>query len=210
MLGSVGELTNNRLNGRMLDRIAAVISTVLNPFLIPVASILIIAPIYADTGRQAVSWIAVVTLFVGVLPVLFILTLFRLGRISSVNLIIRAQRVTPLVFALACAMLGAGVLYLIDAPRQLIWLCIAYVINGIVFVAITPMWKISFHTGVAAGCVTALVLVVHARFAWLFLILPPIAWARVHRKRHTVLQTVVATLIAVIGAALLLHFASSI
>ena len=75
----------------------------------------------------------------------------------------------------------------------------------VIFGAITQVWKISFHTGVFTGCVTVLVLILHdARFAWLFLLVPLIAWARVRRKRHTLVQTVVGALIALINTVVVL------
>ncbi|MCZ6679935.1 MAG: hypothetical protein O7E52_22100 [Candidatus Poribacteria bacterium] len=190
-------LISNELRTQMLDRIAAVISILMSPFLVPIASILLVVRIYAVTSQQALLWALIVILFVSVLPSLFILLLFGLGRISDMRLIVRAERMTPLFFSLVSALAGAVILHLVNAPREIVWLGIAYVINGVVFVLITPAWKISFHSGVAAGCVTALALLVNVQFAWLFLLLPLIAWARVHRKRHTVLQTVVAAILAV-------------
>ena len=189
----------------MLDRIAAAISFLLSPFLVPVVSIVLVVRIYAVPIQQALLWGLIVVLFVSVLPTLFILILFRFGQLSDIGLTIREQRAKPLFFSLASAFVGVGILYLVDAPREIVWLCIAYLINGIVFTLITPLWKISFHSGVAAGCVTALTLLVSIQLAWFFLLLPLIAWARVHRKRHTPLQTVVATLIAVVNTAMVLQ-----
>ena len=69
------------------------------------------------------------------------------------------------------------------------------------------MWKISFHSSVATGCVTVLVMLVNPQLGWLFLLVPLIAWARVYRKRHTLLQTVVGAVLAVGNTALVLHLA---
>ena len=57
------------------------------------------------------------------------------------------------------------------------------------------------------SCVTVLVLILHdAWFAWLFLLVPLIAWARVRRKRHTLIQTVVGAVIALINTVVVLQF----
>ena len=144
--------------------------------------------------------------FFSLLPVFFILILFRLGRVSHLNLEVKEQRTLPLLFAIGAACIGLGIFYIIGAPREIIWAGVAYISNGIIFGAITQVWKISFHTGVFTGCVTVLVLILHdAWFAWFFLLVPLIAWARVRRKRHTLIQTVVGALIALINTVVVLQ-----
>lgn len=144
--------------------------------------------------------------FFSLLPILFILILFRLGRVSNLNLEVKEQRTLPLLFAIGAACIGLGIFYVIAAPREIIWAGLAYIANGIIFGAITQFWKISFHTGVYTGCVTVLVLILpDAGFAWLFLLVPLIAWARVRRKRHTLVQTVVGVLIALINTIVVLR-----
>ena len=144
--------------------------------------------------------------FFSLLPVFFIFILFRLGRVSNLNLEVKEQRTLPLLFVIGAACIGLGIFYVIGAPREIIWAGIAYIANGVIFGAITQVWKISFHTGVFTGCVTVLVLILHdARFAWLFLLVPLIAGARVRRKRHTLVQTVVGALIALINTVVVLR-----
>lgn len=144
--------------------------------------------------------------FFSLLPILFILFLFRLGRVSNLNLEVKEQRTLPLLFAIGAACIGLGIFYVIGTPREIIWAGIAYIANGVIFGAITQFWKISFHTGVYTGCITVLVLILHdARFGWLFLLVPLIAWARVRRKRHTLIQTIVGVLIALINTVVILR-----
>ena len=144
--------------------------------------------------------------FFSLLPVFFIFILFRLGRVSNLNLEVKEQRTLPLLFAIGAACIGLGIFYVMDSPREIIWAGVAYIVNGVIFGAITQVWKISFHAGVYTGCVTVLVLILHdARFAWFFLLVPLIAWARVRRKRHTLVQTVVGALIALINTVVVLR-----
>ena len=139
------------LNTQMLDRLAVTISVLFNPFLLPLASILLIVRMSVATTQQGLLWMVIVILFASVLPMLFILLLFRLGQLSDFRLTVREQRAKPLIFSLVSALVGSGILYILDAPREVIWLCIACVINGVVLTLITKVWKISFHSGVAAG-----------------------------------------------------------
>jgi len=159
------------------------------------------------TTQQGLLWMVIVILFASVLPMLFILLLFRLGQLSDFRLTVREQRAKPLIFSLVSALVGSGILHILNAPREIIWLCIACVINGVVLTLITQVWKISFHSGVAAGCMTGLVTLISSQFVYLFILLPFIAWARVHRKRHTYLQTIIAAPIAVASTAVVLQLA---
>ena len=205
--GSDSKIMRHTLNTQMLDRIAVTISVLFSPFLLPIASILLIVRISVATMQQRFLWMVIVILFASVLPMLFILMLFRLGQLSDFRLTVREQRAKPLIFSLVSALVGSGVLHLLNAPREIIWLCIACVINGVVLTLITKVWKISFHSGVAAGCMTGLTTLISSQFVWLFILLPIIAWARVHRKRHTYLQTIIAAPIAVANTAAVLLLA---
>jgi len=189
----------------MLDRIAVAISVIFSPFLIPVPTILLLAWTYANSLQQVMLWMLVVSVFASVLPSVFILALVRSVRLSDLHLAVRKQRLAPLYLSLVSTLVGIIVLQSIDAPSQIVLPCIAYAINGVVFTAITHRWKISFHCGSAAGSIIVLMLLVDAKIAWLSLLLPLIAWARVHRKRHTILQTVAAALIAAAGTVLVLQ-----
>jgi len=46
--------------------------------------------------------------------------------------------------------------------------------------------------------VTALAYIVTPKMALLFLLIPLVAWARIQRKRHTLIQTLAGAIIAVI------------
>ena len=205
--GSDSKIIRHALNTQMLDRLAVTISVLFNPFLLPIASILLIVRTSVPTMQQGLLWMVIVILFASVLPMLFILLLFRRGQLSDFRLTVREQRAKPLIFSLVSALVGIGILYFLDVPREIVWLCIACVINGLVLTLVTQVWKISFHSGVAAGCMTGLVALISSQFVCLFILLPFIAWARVHRKRHTYLQTIIAAPIAVASTAVVLQLA---
>ena len=204
---SESKIIRHALNTQMLDRLAVTISVLFNPFLLPLASILLIVRTSVATTQQGLLWMVIVILFASVLPMLFILLLFRRGQLSDFRLTVREQRAKPLIFSLVSALVGIGILYFLDVPREIVWLCIACVINGLVLTLVTQVWKISFHSGVAAGCMTGLATLISGQFIYLFILLPFIAWARVHRKRHTYLQTIIAAPIAVASTAVVLQLA---
>ena len=70
--------------------------------------------------------------FFSLLPVFFIFILFRLGRVSHLNLEVKEQRTLPLLFAIGAAGIGLGIFYIIGAPREIMWAGVAYLSNGVV------------------------------------------------------------------------------
>lgn len=181
----------------MLSRIAAVVSGILSPFLVFIATILLMVRQYATTPREALLWSLISILFASVLPFLFIFTLVCLGKVEGMHIVIREQRGGPLLFLLASALIGTLIWYVIGAPKALVLLGVTYFVVGVVFTTITLFWKISFHSGVLAASVVALTRVVAVKLLVLMVLVPLLAWARMYRKRHTLLQNVVAVSLAI-------------
>jgi membrane-associated phospholipid phosphatase len=187
-------------------RIAWGISVLFSPFLVPIATAVGVIQKHA-APQNALRWLAIVVLFVTVLPVLSIAVMVRYAKVSDLHLHNREERLLPLCCTLVSMVVGTVLLHQLGAAREIVWAGIAYIVNSVIFSAITPIWKISFHSSVATGCVTVLVMLVNPQFGWLFLLIPLIAWARVYRKRHTLLQTVVGAVLAVGNTVFILYLA---
>ena len=180
------------------------ISVLFSPFLVPIATAAGVVHKHADP-QNALRWLAIVVLFVTVLPALSIAVMVRFSKVSDLHLQHREERLLPLCCTLISMIVGTVLLHRLGAAREIVWAGVAYITNSVIFSAITPLWKISFHSSVATGCVTVLVMLVNPLFGWLFLLVPLISWARVYRKRHTLLQTVVGAVLAVSNTAIVLH-----
>lgn len=179
-------------------------SVVFSPFLVPIATAVGVVQKYADP-QDVLRWLVIVVVFITVLPVLSIALMVRSDRVSDFHLQNREERLLPLCCTLVSMIVGTVLLHQLGAAREIVWAGVAYITNSVIFSAITPLWKISFHSSVATGCVTVLVMLVNPQFAWLFLLVPLISWARVYRKRHTLLQTVVGAVLAVSATVIVLH-----
>ena len=57
-------------------------------------------------------------------------------------------------------------------------------------ITISSYWKISLHMAGVGGFSTALVFVFGAPALFAFISLPLVAWARLHRRKHTIMQLV--------------------
>lgn len=181
-------------------------SVLFSPFLVPIATAVGVVQKYAEP-QDTLRWLVIVAVFITVLPVLSIALMVRSARVSDLHLQNREERLLPLCCTLISMIVGTVLLHHLGAAREIVWAGIAYITNSVIFSAITPIWKISFHSSVATGCVTVLVMLVSPQFGWLFLLIPLISWARVYRKRHTLLQTVVGAVLAVGNTAIVLYMA---
>ncbi|RKU27336.1 hypothetical protein C6497_11340 [Candidatus Poribacteria bacterium] len=181
-------------------------SVAFSPFIVPIVTAVIVIQKHAMTSQDVLLWLGIVTLFVTILPILGIVLLVKFSKVGNLHLHAKEERIIPLCFIVLSMILGTVILYKIGAAQKIILACIAFIANSIVFSAITPLWKISFHTSVTTGCIMVLVFLVNTSFIWFFLLIPLIAWARIYRERHTFLQTVVGTLLAIINTALVFHF----
>ncbi|MEU8382288.1 hypothetical protein [Streptosporangium sp. NPDC048865] len=123
----------------------------------------------------------------------------RRGRLDSMHLVDRSSRTKPMLVGLVTVAAGLVLLAVLDAPA--IVTATAAVMLGWVLVlgSITLKWKISFHTGVAAGAAVVLahVLPAAATLAVGAVLVGLIGWARVRVSHHTPAQVVAG---AVAGA----------
>lgn len=186
--------------------VALATSIIFSPFIVPIVTAVFVIHKHAGTTKEVIHWLTVVAIFVTGLPVLAITLLSRFSKVSSIHLPTKEERLIPLCLTLTSMILGTVVLHQIGANQQIIWVCQAYIVNSIVFSAITPLWKISFHTSVTTGCIIVLMLLVHFNLIWLFLLIPLIAWARVYREKHTLLQTIAGTILATTNTMLFAFF----
>jgi membrane-associated phospholipid phosphatase len=180
------------------SRLASLLSFLFSPFVAPIVAIFFLVRVYAQTWEQFALWTTINVLFITIIPFLYIYIQVKQGKLTDIHILIRGQRILPLLFAQISAIIGVFILYLLSAPKGLIYLGICYIVNGIVFILITQFWKISLHCGVVAGCVTALAYIVNPKMAFLFFLIPIVAWARIQKKRHTLIQTIAGAIIAII------------
>ena len=170
-------------------RVALCISVFFSPFIVPIVTAVFIVRKHASSSQEVYLWVAVIAVFVTILPILSVLLLFRFSKVSNVHLPDKDERLLPLCIICVSMALGAIVLYNIGASWKIVWVCLAFIFP-------------SLHTSVATGCILVLVLLLNVKLVWLFLVIPIITWARIYRKRHTLLQTLAGTVVATINTML--------
>jgi hypothetical protein len=144
-----------------------------------------------STGSGQASgllWAILTLLIVTGIPLAYLLIGIRRGWVSDMELSKREERPRFILISLSSDLLALGILWLGNAPHLLSVLVMTYLCLAIVMFSISLFWKISMHMAGVGGFSTALVFVFGAAAGWAFLSLPLVAWARLHRRKHTPAQ----------------------
>lgn len=141
-------------------------------------------------GWPGIVWGVIAGIFSGVLPILWIKWGERRKLWGDRHVRRRQDRLLVIPGIMVSVGSGIAVMMVFDAPRELLALVVAMMAALAVFLLITTVWKISFHTAVPAGAVAVAVLA----FGWWALAAVPlivmIGWSRLVLSAHTLAQVV--------------------
>jgi hypothetical protein len=180
----------------MRQRLARLITNILNPFLISFIVLILLAYKATSSTADFIKW-AGISLAISVLPTLIIaIIMVRSKRLDSFFSNPRQQRYIIYIIACLLGALGCGLLWYLKAPELLLDTFIAGLVSIIVFTGINYFWKISLHMAFMAASAAALIIVYGAAAAWTCLLLPPVAWARIELKQHSLAQVVTGGVLA--------------
>lgn len=151
---------------------------------------LLISPVIEPGFPESVGFGALAALFVCVIPLVLLLVLVRLGKVTDHHVSDRKQRAPVLLMALGSILAGLMVLQAFGAPPSVVAMVLAVVGGVVVLAAVSPFWKMSGHAA-AVSC-AAVIAVVMLGAAWwpLLMLIPAVGWSRVVLRAHTVAQVV--------------------
>lgn len=145
-------------------------------------------------GWAGVGWAAIAALLCGGVPAAVIAAGVRSGRFGNHHITDRSQRPALIVVIVALVALALALLVILGAPRVMI-ACVAVMLATLAVLGpVTLVWKISFHTAVAAGSFVMLAAVVPAATAYVVgglgtATVGLIGWSRAVLGDHTPAQT---------------------
>jgi membrane-associated phospholipid phosphatase len=182
----------------MRDRIARLVSNIFNPFLMSASVLVLLSFKDAPSVAEALKW-AAISLAISVLPV-FSVVIWLVCRKKMDGFFdnTRGQRRSVYIVASALGVLGCGLMWGLKAPEMLSVTFTTGFVELVVFMGINHYWKISLHTAFAAGAVTIVSLVYGLAAIWTILLLPPVAWARIALKQHSIAQVATGALLAAV------------
>lgn len=155
---------------------------------------LLVSPLTEDGFPGTMVYGALAALFVCVLPLILLLVLVRLGKVTDHHVSDRKQRAPVLLMALGSILAGLLVLEAAGAPRSVVAMVLAVVGGVVVLAAVSPFWKMSGHAAAISCSAVIAVLMLGPAWAPLLLLVPAVGWSRVVLRAHTVAQVVAGSL----------------
>lgn len=190
----------------MKKQIASLTSGILNPFLVSVVVILLLSFKSASSTSDAVKW-SLILVAISILPVLLVIVyLAHKNKLEGIFINVRRERNKIYLLATFFAVAGGILLLCLGAPMVLVASLVAGLSAIFVFMWINLLWKISLHTAFAASSVTILTIVYGSVGALTAMLVPPVAWARIEMKHHSLAQTVAGALLAALIVVVVFHF----
>lgn len=181
---------------QLSDRLAFVISALFSPYITAFVFIAFISYHYSRNLSQFLPWMLTFSFFGILVPGFYVLWLLEARKIHDLHIFELKDRKIPFLVAGISSAIGAFLLFVLHAARPVIVIGVAYAVNVIGIALITLLWKVSIHTALFSAIATIAVILFGSHFWWLYLILIPLAWSRIHRRRHTIWQAVAGSLIA--------------
>jgi len=184
----------------MTDRLARWISIFFDSSILSLPIFLAFG--YVSSGISGLLWAILMLFIVSGIPLAYLLIGRKRGWISDMELSRREERPLFILISLSSDLLALGILWVANGPHLLSVLIMTYLCLATVMFTISIFWKISMHMAGVGGFATALVFVFGAPALWAFLSLPLVAWARLHRRKHTPAQLAAG---AIAGIAVVLY-----
>jgi membrane-associated phospholipid phosphatase len=178
---------------RAKNRIAGWITEVFQPPVV-VSVQLLVSPLTQQGFPGTMAYGALAALFVCVIPLLLLLVLVRLGKVSDHHVSDRKQRAPVLLMALGSIVAGLLVLEAAGAPESVVAMVLAVVGGVVVLAGVIPFWKISGHAAAISSSAVIAVMMLGPAWLPLLLLIPAVGWSRVVLRAHTVAQVVAGSL----------------
>ena len=178
------------------DYIAFGVSAVFSPYITATVFIVLITYFYAQSLSQFLPWVLTFLFFAVIVPGMYLLWLIEIKKITDIHIAERKDRKWPFLVGGISALIGAMVLICLGAAKPVQVIGVTYAVNALAVAFVTLFWKISIHTALFSAVATISVIIFGPFYFWLYLLLIPLIWSRIHRGRHTILQTLAGALMA--------------
>ena len=181
---------------KFFDCIAFGVSAIFSPYITAGAFILLITYTYAENLKQFLPWLGIAVFCTVIVPGGYVLWLIEKEGIKDIHLSDHEERKIPFMITAISATVGAIALSAVGASKPVVVMGVTYAANAVTVAILTLVWKVSIHNALLSSAVTVIVILFGVQFAWLYLLLIPLAWSRIYRHRHTLTQVVGGSLIA--------------
>lgn len=206
------------------ERLAYAVTYAVNPLVMPVIALGMVAAWSPAPTGEVLLITATAAVFFAVIPAAYLFHLSRSGRISSVEIRSRKQRIRPLFMGALLLVPGVVAVGAVASTTQMLMLGLAatFVINALLVGIITVWWKISIHASAVAGVVALVVGMIpfpfiHVDASTLALAmsgsiaaLAAVMWSRVRLDAHSRAEVAVGAIFGMLITWVELYFITSL
>lgn len=188
-----------------MQRIARISTEVAQPPLV-LSLLLVLAAVRDGGGVTALLPGLVAAVTICLAPLLVVVILARQGKLTDHHVGDKKQRRPVMLWTLASALIGCGILTLIDTPVT-VWALIAGILGGILaLIIVSPFWKVSGHAMTLGGATVSSAMLFGVWSIPFVIAAPLVCWSRVYLKDHTLSQVITGfmTGLVVFGSACVL------
>lgn len=201
------------------DRVATLVSACLNPLLMSALAVGLVATGYDAPRAEVWAVIGLSMMFMFIMPLFYLLALFRTGRVRSLALRDRMKRRWPMIISIVLMIILYPSLLAVAQTTAAAVLSVAgiYLVNTVLLLMITVRYRISLHA-VGLASFVAITAVFGALpsfegfpggtalFAVAVASLPLIAWARIRKRENETGEVVLGILFGLVVPTLELAF----
>ncbi len=161
---------------------------------------LLSVPLFVAVGLDVAGWrgllwaLLCISLTSG-LSLLYLVYLTHAGEVLDPRNIPRAERVRPLRVVAGLHAAAFVAVSLSGGPAELRAALLSYALATLLFALLTPLSNLSLHAAGVSGAAVCLTYVFGAWGLPVFLLLPPVFWARLTLGRHTPAELVLGALV---------------
>lgn len=187
---------------KFLHTLALLLSIFFSPYLISVFFVFIAIWHFED---RRPAWFIVPTLFLGIIPFIMALVLRKAGKISDLHISNLRQRRLFYQLAILPTLICTVVIYFYQVPMIIVRMMVGCILGLLVLAITTPYLKLSGHLAVLSGALLGLWYLYGNKIAFSFMLIPILAWARLYRRRHTLVEIILAIILGMVcmGTALI-------
>jgi hypothetical protein len=157
---------------------------------------------WIEGGTTGIGWAILTLVIVTGIPLAYLLIGRKRGWVSDMEMTQRSERPRFILVSLSSDVFALLILHALHGPYLLIVIVLIYFFLAITMLTISSFWKISLHMAGVGGFSTALLFVFGLPALRAFLSLPLVAWARLHRRKHTPAQLAAGAIVGALVATL--------
>ncbi|MBT2566981.1 phosphatase PAP2 family protein [Arthrobacter sp. ISL-85] len=170
-----------------MQRLARLSTEVAQPPLV-LSLLLVLAAVRDGGGFGALFPGLVAAVTICLAPLLVVVILARRGKLTDHHVGDKKQRRPVMLWTLGSALVGCGILTLINTPVTA-WALIAGILGGILaLIIVSPFWKVSGHAMTLGGATISSAILFGVWSIPFVIAAPLVCWSRVYLKDHTLSQ----------------------